>query len=215
MGRNRRRKPRIAVPKPRLKSDPANNFGPPVIETDVDSPSTAGTKDRVRRRLSPVLLMLHRGEITEGHVFACERFLAVVEAAELGGARAIDYTREPVDGGRVAQPLSPFAMAAGRELVDIARHVGKVGYAILTRIVVLEQGVTQVAEHWPCPGDRKRREGYVKGRLVEAADVLIDHFGMLAEGKPRVRARASAEGHVGPVREWAVGKFGDLVEVER
>lgn len=203
-----RRMPRAATEKP---AD-----GVPAIATcDVPDPYVMGSTARVKRRLSPVRLMLSRREISEGHVRACEAFLAVVEAAEFGGAKAIDYTREPVDGGSVAQPLSPSALAAGRELVTIARLVGKIGYDLLTRIVVMEHGVSQVALTWPCPGDRKRREGYVKGRLVEAADCLVDHFGMLAEGKPRVRARASAEGHTGPVREWGVGRFGDLVEVER
>lgn len=213
----RKRKNRRPIPSgmPRPATEKPAGGVSAIFGVEVPDPHVKGTTARVNRRLSPVRLMHRRGEISEGHVRACEAFLEVVVAAEFGGAKAIDYRREPVDGGRIAEPLSPQALGAGRELVVIARHVGKIGYDILTRIVVYERGVTEVARHWPCPGDQKRREGYIKGRLVEAADILVDHFGMIAKAPSRARARASAEGHTGPAREWGVGRFGDLVEVER
>lgn len=186
--------------------------------TDVPDPHVKGTTTRVYRNISPPAEYLHsRGILDQAEKAACDYFAALYGTAQIGGARAIDYSRTKVDGGQVGQPLSDAVMSANRRLAEIARVVGKEGYRLLDQIVGQEVWPGAIARDRArdAAGNPRKptrtEEGYIVLRFKEALRTLIDELGLVAKGKPRGRLQASDEGHTGPVAEWAVGKWGDLV----
>lgn len=70
----------------------------------------------VNIRESAVVSLEARGKLDECQVKAAEIFRRHWEAMGGIGARAIGYTREPVDGGRNADPFPERRAAAGKEL---------------------------------------------------------------------------------------------------
>lgn len=182
------------------------------VDTVPDPFEPAKRINVARNVVAPVEMMRKRKELDGSEVAACEKFRAIYDAARIGGARAIDYTKEPVDGGRIAQPLSVKAMAANAELAKIARvpGVGKDGFTLLVRIIGEERGLTSVAQQWAgSSGDARRVAGYVRLRFLEAVRALVSFWGATATGK-RSPILASDETVTGPTTEWMVGRFGEM-----
>jgi len=171
-----------------------------------------------RNIAAPIDTMSARREINHVQRAACDWFRRLYDSASIGGARAIDYGREYVDGGRVAQPLSEAVLQAGRDLKMLMawEGVGSNGYILLVRIIGEERGVVELAKTWPGSGDQKRREGYVKGRFLEAVDAIVRERDMVAKGLGRAAIVADRETTTtGPATEWEVGRFGDWHPVIR
>lgn len=208
MGRKRNRKVSLAAA--------AGFDGKTAIGEDtVPDPFAPTRKITVTRNMvAPVDTLRKRRELNAAEVVACERFRDLYDSARIGGARAVDYTREPVDGGTLTQPLSVEVMRANAELAAICRvpGVGKEGFALLVRIVGEERGLMEVARQWGGGTDARRVVGYVRLRFLEAVRALVDHWAIAAVGR-RSPLRASAETVTGPSTEWRVGRFGDLEPV--
>lgn len=208
MGRKRKRKVTLATA--------AGFDGKMSIAADaVPDPFEPTRKITVARNMTaPVDTLRRRRELDAAQVLACDRFRYLYDAARIGGARAVDYTREPVDGGTLAQPLSVEVMRANAELATISRvpGVGKEGFALLVRIIGEERGLLDVARQWGGNRDARRVVGYVRLRFLEAVRALVDHWSITAIGR-RAPIRASAEPVTGPSTEWTIGRFGDLEPV--
>jgi hypothetical protein len=87
------------------------------------------------------------------------------------GARAIDYTREHVDGGGIAQTISDRHLKASRTLQEARKVLGEDGYNITIKLAA--QGL------WPKdlrPNDVKARE-VLGTRLRECLDILAVLWG--------------------------------------
>lgn len=83
----------------------------------------AGDKTNVRfvslavnMRESAITALAAKGVIDEAQCAAADRFRRAWEAMGGAGARAIDYSREPVDGGGAVEPISLKQLSAGRDL---------------------------------------------------------------------------------------------------
>ena len=155
----------------------------------VDDPYEPGAKLRVVRNIRehPVSRLAHNGRISESHRICAELFRAKYERAMIGGARAIDYAKERVDGGLPGDTLTEAAQEAAQWLNDCARYsgCGPIGWSILTLVCGEGRGIQETARLMRgsgAPGGRQG-EGWVHGVLVTSLECLIQHLGMEAVGR--------------------------------
>lgn len=159
----------------------------------VDDPYERGAKAEVlvNIREHPISRMHHAGQISDSQRIAAEAFRSNYERAVLGGSKAIDYTKERVDGGLPAETLTEAQQRATQWLVDVARYsgCGQTGYAILTHICGEGRGIEETAKRFRGSGAPagKSGNGWVLGVLVTSLEALIQHLGMEAVGKSRQR----------------------------
>lgn len=158
---------------------------------DVDDPYEPGAKLRVIRNLRehPIATLHHNGRISESQRIAAELFRSKYELSVLGAAKAIDYTKERVDGGKLSEPLSERSQEAFQWLNNVARYpsIGKVGFSILVAICGEGKGIAETAKTWSGAHvvAGSRGQGFILGRLIEALEGLIEHCGMTAIGTRR------------------------------
>jgi hypothetical protein len=187
---------------------------------DVPDPFEPGRKVAVLKNVSvhPAESMLSRGYIDAAQHAAAGTLRRLYEQAEIGGSAAIDYSRVRVDGGILADPLAEETYAARRALIAARRAVGEMGWAILSPIMGEGISIEQVARDRPALSrglKGKRAEGYISGRLREALDDLVKHWGLIAHGGLKRRMVSERDMAVtGPQAEWTTGgRFGDLEAV--
>lgn len=155
----------------------------------VDDPYEPGKQLRVMRnvREHPVAWLHARGQLSESHRICGEMFRAKYERAMLGGAKAVDYTKERVDGGMPAEPLSEAVQEAVEWLNGCARYsgCGQIGWSVLTAVCGEGFGIQETARrmrHSGAPGGRAG-DGWVLGVLITSLEALIKHLGMEAVGR--------------------------------
>lgn len=104
---------------------------------------------------------------SEAEQHACARYRSVWEASQVGGARAVDPSREPVDGGWL-NPEAVFETGAdARKLYGrIVDHLGRVDLGKLHFVVVGEWGPTPYAKHF-------FKQRYPDGKAVSQAKVEV------------------------------------------
>jgi hypothetical protein len=192
---------------------------------------SASIKATVNVRESSIDHMASRGRINASQAEAGQRFRKLWEKAAVGRNKAMDTSREPVDGGGVGDPISDDLVRASYELNKVLRIAGQAGAQLLIAIVGEGRRIEEVAARWSRSGGvvkGDRAQGYVTGRMVEALDELVrfwkleaapiaaNEFGYyLRNGKAVLvedDIRVSKEGHTGPAVEVSVGRFGDIVE---
>ena len=118
-------------------------------------------KVNVRESLTGVLAS--RGLIDAAQARAAVRFRALWEAMGGSGAGAMDYTREPVDGGGAVEPISERQMRAGKELWACRELLGLRGYTLVSRVCGEGQSLYDIGS--------KRRE---KDSAVDALRGFLD-----------------------------------------
>lgn len=191
-----------------------------VALVEVPDPFEPGRRITVAKNISvhPAENMHARGLIDDAQHAAASRLRSLYEQAEIGGSAAIDYSRVRVDGGQLGDPLAEAVYAARRALVGVRRAVGEGGYAVLMVVMGEGHSIEMVARDRPAMArglKGKRAEGYISGRIREALDDLVVHWGMIAHGGLR-RRMVSERGMAvtGPQAEWRIGgRFGDLEPV--
>jgi hypothetical protein len=146
----------------------------------VDDPYEAGGKIIVMRstRDDPLGDLHARNMIDEAQYQAGRAFQSDFETAE-SGARAIDFTREAVDGGMMPEPLSEARIRAGRQLAIVYRKLGMNGAVIVHDVLVHNRTRKQVAESRGYVG--KRYEEYFGMRFRECLDCLALVYGFSME----------------------------------
>lgn len=106
------------------------------------------------------------------------------DMALIGGARAIDFTREAVDGGQLAEPLTEYTRRALQKLAKVRDGLGEEGEAIVRGILGEGLSITEYAARQGNPL-RSHRE-YVGRRLRECLEGLAYFY-----GKTTVKPRAT------------------------
>lgn len=79
-------------------------------------------------------------------VTAARRFLGYYEAMGGSGAQAIDYSREPVDGGGAREAISDRQVEAGIRLNEARSHIGHRHYTIVERIIGEGYTIAQISK---------------------------------------------------------------------
>lgn len=121
--------------------------------------------------------------LTDVQKAAAGRYRSLFERAQIGGARATDYSAAKVDvsGGTYDPGLD--GAAARREYLYARKALGPFQASLLERVVCEEATVRQMATQLGegSGGSARRR---TTRRLTDAVDVLVDHF---SHGRRRVR----------------------------
>jgi hypothetical protein len=132
---------------------------------------------------------------------ACARYRSVWEASQVGGARAVDPSREPVDGGWL-NPEAVFETGAdARKLYGrIVDHLGRVDLGKLHFVVVGEWGPTPYAKHFfkqRHPDGKAVSQAKVEVRRIAAK--LAAFLDLVTEGQgSKVRADGDAPHQIDP-----------------
>lgn len=135
-------------------------------------------------RESPIEHMAARKRLNAAQKDAADRYRALYERAQLGPLRAMDLARERLDGGGAGDAFSDRVMEAARRIAAANRCLGRVAAALVINVVGEGVSIDALARGYPRMAD-KRANGYVTGRLIEALDQLVEHWGLIAEGEHR------------------------------
>lgn len=123
---------------------------------------------------------------TEAQFLAATRYCHLYQRAQIGGARATDYTQVRVDTSGPRQDQISAGQDDDRTELDLARkRMGERATSIVDQVVVYGASIRGMAVklgHGEGGQGRRRAER----ELLDALDVLVQFFGMLpAEGKHR------------------------------
>lgn len=132
----------MAKRKPRMKPKPIDDG---TVATMVDNPYFSGahaegasnprkTMARLSMRESPVVWMHCHGRIDDAQLQAASRFRGLYERTGGSGVKAMDTTKEPVQGGIMTDGLTDAKMDAAKELVAVRRRLGPVGYELVEAV---------------------------------------------------------------------------------
>ncbi len=159
----------------RLSADlPINSQVTAVI---VDDPVEAGGKLRVLKsvRDDPLAGMHARKQIDDAQFRAGLRWQLFREDSEIGGARAIDTTREAVDGGRFKEPDITKMSHALRQLDKAKLVLGAYGTSLVEDILGRRMSIAEVAAA-RCM-NRETEVKYIGKRFRECLESLAKLWG--------------------------------------
>ena len=124
---------------------------------------------------------------TEAHLLAAARYCHLYEVAQIGPTKATDYTQVRVDTSGPRQDPVTFSQDAQRaELAGAQKAMGARAASIVDQIVVFGLSVRALAEKLKMgQGGQARRK--LERELLDALDVLVDHFHLLPDDKPKPR----------------------------
>jgi len=186
----------------KLGIDDAGRIGFEPVPVIVDDPNGGKIGIMRNRRADPVEMLFSRKVIDSIQKPAAMRVMRALEAAEIGGAGAIDYSKPKVDGGKLSDPMNDHVMQAQLDLRDIAWKSGPIGFLMLQQAIGYGEALNVISLRF---GGGRSALGYVTYRLREALDALVDHWGMKEAIGSRSRyLRVSHETTTGPQREWEV-----------
>lgn len=188
----------------------------------------------VNVRESALAHMASRGRLDAAQFAAGERLRKLYEQAAIGGARSVNLEGASGGGGDIVTDAAINAFHELRRALIAAggrQELAGTGAKLLAAVVGDGRRIEDVAAGWSRAGgivSGKRAEGFVTGRLIEAIDDLVAHWGMI--GRRRVREqpgtyrRAGQEVTVndsitasgpleftGPAYEIHIGRFGDAL----
>jgi hypothetical protein len=155
----------------------------PVIPTiEVDNPlfqrshmESRTNPARIRAAYNPresyVGFLFGKKLITEAEKRAGDKVRQAFEAMGGSGARAIDYGREHVDGGRIAESLTEYQLEAGKTLRDVHRILGALGHDLVLRLAGEGKWPRDIA-----PMDTHKQK-YLSMRFRECLETLAIHWG--------------------------------------
>lgn len=105
--------------------------------TDVPDPYDAGGKITVIRNVRGDVLaqMFSRNQIDRCQFEAGRKWQAYYDAAAIGGIKAMDTTKEPVDGGGIVETLTEKVLKAVKALAVADRDLGLEGRYLLVDVL--------------------------------------------------------------------------------
>jgi hypothetical protein len=153
-----------------------------VTATVADDPYEWGAKITVLRSLrdDPLAAMHSARQIDQAQFVAGRHWQRAFELTSVGGVRAVDLTRERVDGGGIPQPtLSNAQLRAFADLRRAMSALGLEGESLIKDFLGRGWCLRDIAARRGVTGERAR--GYVGWRLRECLDTLAVEFGYAAK----------------------------------
>ena len=149
---------------------------------EVDDPYEIGGKIIVMRstRDDPLGDLHARHMIDEAQYHAGRAFQGDFETAERG-PRAIDPSKEFVDGGLAPEPITEGQRKSAKQLVIVYNALGMNGSALVHDILVHHRTRAQVAATRGLEG--RRWEEFFGIRFRECLDTLAEVYGFAMKGK--------------------------------
>lgn len=146
----------------------------------VDDPMALnpGDKIAVMRSLrdDPLAWMASRSMIEEYQLAAGKEWQKLLEHAQIGGVRAIDPTKEAVDGKQIPEPITDRQIKAVKKLKEADKALGVEGAQLIRDI--LERRLKFEAVAVLRIGDSSERTAnYIGRRFRECLDTLAVLFG--------------------------------------
>lgn len=137
----------------------------------------AGDYIRVLRsvRDDPLAGMLSRGQIDAAQFEAGRLWQQYREDSEIGGAQAIDTTKEAVDGGRFKEPDLTKLSVAIKKLSQAKQNLGDYGASLIEDILGRRMSIAEVAAARSMP--RQREIDYIGRRFRECLESLAKLWG--------------------------------------
>jgi hypothetical protein len=165
--------------------------------TMVESP-VSGRREPALKSLrdDPLGRMAKRGQISVAQEDAGRLWQGYYEAAEIGGARAIDTTKECVDGGRLGEPFTDEQRRAVRKLAEARAWLGEIHHRLIERVLGHRMFLYQVAALDGLNAERGSDDmRYLSRTLKAALDVLAEKFGKSGVGSTTrgLRAKTPAD----------------------
>lgn len=150
--------------------------GAEVASIVVDDPYEPGAKIETTRstRDDPLANLHARKQIDEAQYQGGRAFQKDWETAERG-PRAIDPTKEAVDGGRMPEPITEGQRKAVLRLARIERELGADGTIIVREVLILGMTMEQVGKHRGLSTERWQK--YFGRRFRECLDRLAVTYG--------------------------------------
>jgi hypothetical protein len=179
----RRRKARVTVAGiDRRATDLPHNAE--VADTGVKDPYDGQPIVVVRSvRDDPVGKMGARGQIDEAQLAAARHWQRDYENSEIGGIRASDTTREPVDGGGAfPEPITDTTRRAVKSLTYTARKLGQEGDALIRHVLGQGMSIEVAAAARGMSGNHEIR--YLGRRFRECLETLAVLYGYASKPKP-------------------------------
>jgi hypothetical protein len=132
-------------------------------------------------RSDPLAALKAQGAIDEVQFLAGQMWSWAHMRSEIGGVRAIDPTKERVDGGRIAEPLTDVVKRALGDLRRARPALGEDGTALVADVI--GKGLT-LAKAADARGlSSKSGREYLGRRFRECLDRLAVVFGCATEGR--------------------------------
>jgi hypothetical protein len=154
-----------------------------VAATVADDPYEPGAKITVLRSLrgDPLAAMHNAKQIDQAQFISGRHWQRAFELTSVGGVRAVDLTRERVDGGGIPQPtLSDAQMRAFADLKRAMTALGMEGESLIKDFLGRGLSLRDIAARRAVTGERAR--GYIGWRLRECLDTLAVEFGYAGRG---------------------------------
>ena len=159
-------------------------FNATVVPVVADDPYEAGAKLTVLRSLrdDPLAAMHNARQIDQAQFIAGRHWQRAFELVEIRGVRAVDLTRERVDGGGIPQPMTSDAQVrAFGDLTKAMTALGLEGESLIRDFLGRGWCLSDIAARRDARSERER--GYIGWRLRECLNTLAVEFGY-AGAKP-------------------------------
>lgn len=154
---------------------------------EVEDPYEAGAKIVAMQSIrdNPLIRMHVHKQIDDAQYQGGLAWQADYEVAEIGGARAIDPTKEAVDGGKLPEMLTERQQKAFDGLSKAARELGQFGCSLVHDVLAERKFIEQVAIERGF--DNQRSIDYYGRRFRECLETLalVYGFAMIAESRNR------------------------------
>lgn len=134
-----------------------------------ESPTARYIQAPINMRESPITWMLAHDKVDQAQAKAATRFRQLHEMSGGGDLQAMDYMKEPVDGGGFPEIITDRKAQAAKELGEVRTVLGVAGYTLVMQVCgqciwlkdieptkrrqveagkALRQCLTVLAEHW-------------------------------------------------------------------
>jgi hypothetical protein len=185
MPRTKRRRPQDAVHDRRLQDLPYNAQVAPI---EVDDPYGTEPGDKIvtlRSIRTDVLAKLHtHRQIDEAQYRGGRAFQNDWEKAERG-PRAVDPSRERVDGGQAREPITEAQRQAVLRLGRVERELGADGTVLVHEVLILGMNMEQIGARRGL--QTQRWKDYFARRFQECLDRLAQTYGFAAPARIPVK----------------------------
>lgn len=149
---------------------------------EVDDPYEAGGKIIVMcsTRDDPLARLHDRKQIDEAQYQAGREFQNDFETAERG-PRAIDPSKEAVDGGQMPEPITEAQRKATKRLAGVNRELGQNGSALISAVLIGRVTIEKICDDRGLKSERERL--YIGRRFRECLDDLAKFYGFAMDGR--------------------------------
>lgn len=162
----------------------------PYWRPDLEGETAVPRKIRaaVNVRESAVGTLAARKLIDEAQAEAAVRFRRHWEAIGGAGAQAMDYSRDKVDGGQIADPIDISQMRAAKHLAEAERTLGERNYELVRSVCGEGKAMTEIYSE-------KRDRLTATDNLRASLDDLARIWGIAvkASGKPNTKHQAPSK----------------------